>query len=100
MKYVEGARVVEAGRIGQPPRLGRKLDDVLFALRVDYVVAQAPAGHERGVLGDVAGALQKLARGEMAMHKGAAEDVDIPRADRGARLEIGAKHVERSDRAR
>jgi SAM-dependent methyltransferase len=54
----------QAGRISQPPRLGRELDDVLLALRVDHKVAEATAGNECGVAGNVAASLQKFTGGQ------------------------------------
>jgi SAM-dependent methyltransferase len=54
----------QAGRVSQPPRLWRELDDVLLALRVDHEVAEATAGNEGGVAGHVPASLQKFTSGQ------------------------------------
>ena len=53
--------LVPAGRVGQPPRLGSELNDVLFSLWVDDVVAEAAASNKGGKPGDLATALKKFA---------------------------------------
>jgi hypothetical protein len=87
--------IAQAGRVGQPPRLRRELDDVFLALGVDDVVAQAAARDEGRVAGDVARALEVLAGGEPAEHKSAADLVDVRFAEHRALLEVGAQHEER-----
>src|SRR5690242_10505456 len=51
--------LIEAGRVGQPPRFGRELKDVLLALGVNQVVAQAATGNKRSMPDDVTGTLEK-----------------------------------------
>ena len=86
--------VVEAGRIGEPPRLRGELDDVLLALPVDDVVAEAAARHERGGASNVAGALQEVASRQALQHKRIANDDEVLVAERGTRLQVGAQHRE------
>ena len=62
--------VGEADRIGQPPRFGRELDDVLLALGVDHEVAQATDRHEGRIASDLAGPLQEFPGGEPPIDEG------------------------------
>jgi len=87
--------VVQALRVGEPPRLGRELDDVLLAFRVDDEIAQATDGNKRGMAAHVAGALEELAGSEAFLRKGGADDVEIGVGEGGARLEVGAQDAER-----
>ena len=86
--------VLEAVGIGEPPRLGRELDDVLLALRVDDVVAQTAGRDEGGVGGDVAAPLQELARTEPPVDECAADMREIVLAEDGPLRQVRAQHIE------
>lgn len=60
-EVLRGRPIIQAVGIGEPPRLGSELDDVLLALRVDHEVAEAATRDKGGVAGDVTASLQKLA---------------------------------------
>ena len=60
---------VQADRVGEPPLLGRELDDVLLALPVDDEAAQAAARDERRMARRLARALQKVSRGQRLWHE-------------------------------
>src|SRR5262249_27796663 len=77
-----------------------ELDDVLLALRVDDVVPQTAVRHERGVLNDVAGALEEVARGEAPEHETGSNAREILLAERRARFEIRPEDVEGGRRNR
>jgi len=93
-EVLRGRAGVEAGGVGEPPRLGRELDDVFLALRVDDVVAQAARRDEGGVGGDVAAPLQELARTQLLVDEGAADDGEIVLSEGGPLREVGAQHIE------
>jgi len=90
-----GGVVLQAVGIGEPPRFRRELHDVLFALGVDDVVAEAAGGHERGVLCDIAGSLQELTGAEPPVQKRGPDDGEIFGAERRPGFEVRAKDVER-----
>ena len=94
-EVLRGRAVVEAVGVGQPPRLGRELDDVFLALGVDDVVAQAARRDEGRVSGNVAAPLQELTRTESLVDERAADDGEIVLAEGGSLREIRAQHVER-----
>jgi SAM-dependent methyltransferase len=86
--------VTQARRISEPPRLRRKLDDVLLPLRVDHVVPETAVCDKCGVPGDIARLLKKVSGRQMSLHERRAEDLEILRAERRARVEVGAQDVE------
>ena len=83
MKVLRGGAGVEAVGVGEPPRLRGELDDVLLALGVDDVVAQAARRDEGGVGRDVAAPLQELARTEPLVDECAADTREIVLAEDG-----------------
>ena len=93
-EVLRGGARVEAVRVGEPPRLGGELDDVLLALGVDDVVAEAARRDEGGVGGDVATALQELAGIEPLVDECAADGCDITFAERRPLREVPAQHIE------
>ena len=93
-EILRGGARVEAVRVGEPPRLGGELDDVLLALGVDDVVAEAARRDEGGVGGDVAAPLQELAGIEPLVDEGAADGREIIFAERRPLREIPAQHIE------
>ena len=63
-KYLRRRTGVEADRVGQPPFLGRELDDVLLALRVDDKTTQATVRDESRVASHLSAALEEFARSQ------------------------------------
>jgi len=62
MKYCDGVLVVRLA--ASDSHQGCELHDVLLALAIDDVAAEAPFGHEHGVSRDLTSALQHLARAQ------------------------------------
>ena len=93
-EVLRGRAAVEAVGVGKPPRLGRELDDVFLALRVDDVVAQAARRDERGVGGNVAAPLQELALTQPLVDESAANHREIVLAEDGPLREVCAQHIE------
>src|SRR5262249_10202999 len=77
----------EARRVGQPPGLGRELDDVFFAFLVYDVVAETAGGDERCVLRDVTRALKEFAGRQVLVEKRSSKDVEVVSAERRPRFE-------------
>ena len=63
-KVLQQRTGIEADRVGQPPFLGRELDDVLLAFRVDDKTTQATVHDESRVACHLAAALEEFARGQ------------------------------------
>ena len=89
-EVLRGGAGVEAVGVGEPPRLRGELDDVLLALGVDDVVAQATRRDEGGVGRDVAAPLQELARTEPPVDECAANMREIVFAEDGPLRQVRA----------
>jgi SAM-dependent methyltransferase len=80
----------QAARVGQPPGLGRELDDVLLALRIDHEVAEAAAGHKSGVARDFAAPLQKFPGRQRLESEGATDGFELGIGEGCPRVQVGA----------
>jgi SAM-dependent methyltransferase len=94
-EVLRGRAGVEAVGVGEPPRLGRELNDVFLALGVDDVVAQAARRDEGGVGGDVAAPLQELALSQPLVDERPADNREIVLSEGGPLREVRAQHIER-----
>ena len=83
----------EAGGVGEPPRLGRELHDVLLAFRVDHEMSQAAHRNESGMTADVAAPLEELAGGQVPVNERGPDHVEVALAESGSRHEVGAQHA-------
>lgn len=84
----------QADRIGDPPRLGAELNDVLLAFGIDDEIAQAADGHKGRVTADLTGALEKLPRAEPPMNEGLPHGAEVGLAERGPGSQVVAQDGE------
>src|SRR5262249_7914082 len=88
--------VVQARRVSEPPCFRGELHDVLFAFRIDDVVAEAAGRDERRVSCNVAGTLKELAGRQSFEQKDRPDQIEIAGMGGRWRLEVDAQDVERA----
>ena len=76
-----------------PPVLGRKLHDVLFALSIEDVLAQAPSGNECAVRHSIAGALEELARAKSPREEQRFQERELLFGERAFAFEVCPQFV-------
>jgi hypothetical protein len=77
-----------------------ELHDVLLAPGIDDVLAEAAAGHECGISGDVSGPLEERSGWKSLVEEGGPHDLEVLVAERRVGAEVLPENVERRFRAR
>ena len=93
-KYLRRSAGGQTDVVGEPPRLGGELDDVLPAVGIDDIASQTALGHECRVLRHVACTLQTLVRIEASGHELRSDEIELLRAERCPGLQVRSQNAE------